>query len=491
MPINEPWFLVVGYIVFFLFTGGIVVLGKVLNSKFGVSDTVSRKIVHIVSCGEWVIMQLFFGCSVHWLILNGISAVLLGILMFTPALKNFANDDADKSYGMFYFALGTFCVACIIYFFDQTMYLYAGIVYFCLTIGDGMAPLVAKWTKKFNPEIRQGKSLFGCLAVFVFSFLSAMAFKLIFHLEELDWFFLVTLAAAVTVIEFYGFKGLDNLFIEFGTFGYLALYHFGLVQLSFEVTVLLSLALALVALKLGVLSVSGGIGGLIYFLGIAFFSEGFMMVVFSLVLFLLASLVSRLTVKAFNKKTGNHKAKSKRTGIQILAAGIAALGCMIANYFTKNQIFLWLALLALTEQLADSLAGDIGRLTNGKNIDIIRFKAVDKGISGGVSLLGLAIALSSSFIILLIPIAFQSIAWVPFAVIGGLAFFGTIIDSILGSLLQVLYRCEVCGTLTEEKEHCEKPTAKIKGISFVNNVMVNILTSVITLGIGVIPMLFL
>ena len=53
-------------------------------------------------------------------------------------------------------------------------------------------------------------------------------------------------------------------------------------------------------------------------------------------------------------------------------------------------------------------------------------------------------------------------------------FFGCVVDSILGSTVQVKYKCQECGEIIEKKEHCNLETKKHSGISFVDNNVVNL-----------------
>ena len=55
------------------------------------------------------------------------------------------------------------------------------------------------------------------------------------------------------------------------------------------------------------------------------------------------------------------------------------------------------------------------------------------------------------------------------------AFLGGVFDSFLGSLVQVKYRCVVCGELIEREEHCGTPTVHHSGIKVMSNDLVNLL----------------
>jgi uncharacterized membrane protein len=109
---------------------------------------------------------------------------------------------------------------------------------------------------------------------------------------------------------------------------------------------------------------------------------------------------------------------------------------------------------------------------------------VEKGLSGGVSLLGTLCAFISAFAILLLPYSFSLLNTREYVILSLLAFGGTMVDSVFGSLLQALYQCKECGTKTEQPEHCNTKAVCIKGFRIIDNVSVNILSGLITCIIG-------
>ena len=163
-------FIVIGYIVFTLYTCGIMYFGSLLEKHTGIDKTICRKITHIISALVWVICYYFFGCSIHWVILNFVGAAALGVVTFCNVIPAFQRTDAGKSYGLFYFGLSTAVVALICYLVGEELYLYTGITYYCLALGDGFAPVVAQLLRKNNPQIRPGKTLWGTVTVFAVSF---------------------------------------------------------------------------------------------------------------------------------------------------------------------------------------------------------------------------------------------------------------------------------------------------------------------------------
>ena len=105
-----------------------------------------------------------------------------------------------------------------------------------------------------------------------------------------------------------------------------------------------------------------------------------------------------------------------------------------------------------------------------------KFKEVEVGMSGGVSVLGLISSIVGVLIIVLIynllPIdkGYSIIIFIS-------ALLGSIIDSILGSLVQRKNICEECLKITEKNIHCEKETKYHSGIKWINNSMVNFLSN--------------
>lgn len=480
---NHNLFLILGYIVFAIYSGGILYLGALIEKKTKLDKEICRKLIHIISAFMWVIMQVFFGCTIHWIILNAVGTIALAFVTFGNLMETYSREDTSKSYGLFYFGLATCIVALITYVLGEEYYLYAGITYFCLALGDGFAPIVAKLCKNHNVEIMPGRSLVGSLTVFAVSALTVVTFSWMFNMG-LDPLFILSVAALTCIAEFYGIKGCDNLLIEFMVYGYLILYSFGMVSQLLQIVIIVTPVIAFFAIRFKALSVSGGIAAMVFLFTLTFFAERSIDVIYTAVIFISVSATSKLSKKFSKKKSDNPESKGGRDGFQVAGVGLWALIVIVLNYVFKVKSFYILFFLSLAEQFSDSLASDIGSITQKKNIDIITFKPVEKGLSGGVSMLGTLCALAGAFSALLIPFAFSLLTVKQYILLSLLAFGGTMIDSILGSLLQVLYLCEECGAKTEHPEHCNKKAIRIKGIRFIDNVSVNLLSGLLTCIIG-------
>lgn len=176
-------------------------------------------------------------------------------------------------------------------------------------------------------------------------------------------------------------------------------------------------------------------------------------------------------VKGINQKHGT------RDTVQVLAnVGIGTFALLLYQA-TKNPIFLFSYACVMASSLADSIASELGVLSKQHPIDICTLKPILKGMSGGVTPLGLASSLLGSFLIAMIYYIGMDTSILSLWTITIFGFVGSLIDSILGSLFQVKYRCIACNQMTEKKQHCKRPTVYVKGIKFMNNDVVNFLNN--------------
>ncbi|MDD3341452.1 MAG: DUF92 domain-containing protein [Bacilli bacterium] len=179
-----------------------------------------------------------------------------------------------------------------------------------------------------------------------------------------------------------------------------------------------------------------------------------------------------LIVQNTNQKHG------KRDAVQVLAnVGMGTLSLLLF-YFTKDNIYLITYACVMASSLADSMASEIGVLAQGNPIDICTFKKTVKGISGGITRLGLCASLFGSFVIAFLFYLLTNSPLSTLLFITVLGFIGALIDSILCSLVQVKYQCPKCHKITEKKVHCNCTTNYLSGIKIIDNDFVNILNNV-------------
>ena len=163
---------------------------------------------------------------------------------------------------------------------------------------------------------------------------------------------------------------------------------------------------------------------------------------------------------------------------QVLANGGVASVFAGLSYFFPHAAWPWLAFAAsLAAVNADTWATELGVLNPSRPRLISSWKPVERGTSGGVSLYGSLAALGGSALVALLaglvrPVgAFLPVAGIAF--LGGLV--GSFFDSFLGATVQAIYLCPHCEKETEKHplHTCGTPTQRLRGLSWLNNDMVN------------------
>ena len=239
--------------------------------------------------------------------------------------------------------------------------------------------------------------------------------------------------------------------------------------MNIGISILLSLLLGLLAFFKKALTIPALTLAVIFSILITHYG-GLPSFIILLVVFL-GSVISKILNK--NKKS------EKRKLIQIIAnVGVGTLSLIILK-ITKNDIYLLIYASVMAESLADTLASDIGTLSKKEPINILTLKKGEKGLSGNISLLGLTASLIGSIIIALIYYIGIEKSMISLLTIILSGFLGSIIDSLLGASIQVKYQCKKCKKITERKEHCGIKTNYDRGIKWIDNNLVNLLSNFI------------
>ena len=129
---------------------------------------------------------------------------------------------------------------------------------------------------------------------------------------------------------------------------------------------------------------------------------------------------------------------------------------------------------SLAEAFSDTVASGIGAFAT-RVYDPFKWHKCEPGLSGGMSFPGTVASFAGAALISLIAylIGMPGYGLTEMLIVFACAFLGCIFDSLLGSLLQVKYKCSVCGCVTEKQEHCGNNTRKHSGCTYVDNDVVN------------------
>ena len=207
-------------------------------------------------------------------------------------------------------------------------------------------------------------------------------------------------------------------------------------------------------------------------------------------LFLVGMYMSVFVVDAiFGKKMESatkdiHEKGGIRNYKQILANGSAGCVCILLYKICGESVFLIAYYASIFEVMADSIASDVGVLSKRPPRDICTWKVVARGISGGVSVLGLMASGVACMVAGLVTGLALKLEMMEILLIIVAPYMGMIVDSVIGSLMQVKYVCPVCGISTEKKEHCGTKTVISGGCKKLSNSMVNFICTVLAAFIG-------
>ncbi len=233
-----------------------------------------------------------------------------------------------------------------------------------------------------------------------------------------------------------------------------------------------ALTIAIISYRMKALAFSGAIaafviGGTIF--GFGGWSASIELVAF----FLSGSLLSKL----------NEKHGGKRDWRQVAANGIVPMLAVVLLYFRpdlrEEATLMFLGALATTT--ADTFATEIGIRFGKKTFDILTFAQSTKGLSGGVSVVGLIASIFGGLLIAVLSFyqpdtdgglcGLVFVKVIPVVTIAGCC--GALVDSIIGASLQAKYRT-LGGVVIESEQGGAK---LIQGSSLIGNNATNLIAS--------------
>ncbi len=239
----------------------------------------------------------------------------------------------------------------------------------------------------------------------------------------------------------------------------------------------LSLSGALAAIVIGTLIF--GFGGWIW---------GLLLITF----FVSSSWLSQYR-RAAKEKVADKFAKGTRRDLgQALANGGLGAALAILYWANPNPLVFAAFLGVMATVNADTWATELGVLSPVPPRLITTGQAVPTGTSGGLTWLGTWASVAGALLIGAVATALtqiqslvgghiwslQATLFPILAVIGGVT--GSIFDSLFGATLQGIYYCDRCAKETESPIHrCGQPTRLVRGRRWLNNDVVNLLSSLV------------
>jgi len=249
------------------------------------------------------------------------------------------------------------------------------------------------------------------------------------------------------------------------------------------ISAVLSGAIVVVAALARSLSLSGAVAA--WAVGFLVYGFGGVALAFPLVAFFAtSSLLSRLPRRggpAVSQTRG-----SRRDAVQVLAnGGVPAALALACALHPQSRLLAMLCLAALAAANADTWATEIGSRLSRRPRLVSTWRPVEPGMSGAVSWTGFVASLLGAAVVVAAGVA----AWPPgTAVLFGrpdmaeslalvwAGLMGSYLDSLLGASVQGIWRCSRCERVTERARHCDAAATRLRGLAWVDNDVVNLLS---------------
>jgi len=190
--------------------------------------------------------------------------------------------------------------------------------------------------------------------------------------------------------------------------------------------------------------------------------------------FLPATLISRLG-RSQKRRLVDIAKSGARDARQVLAnGGVATTAIVVARFFGAPPATVFAAAFAgaYAAAAADTWGTEIGTWIGGRPRSLVTLRPLAAGLSGGVSLAGIAAQIVGAVSVGLVA---QALHVAPFWPVAAGGFIGATIDSLLGGSVQALRHCPRCQRDCENNPHvCGSPTVVRRGIAWFENDAVNL-----------------
>ncbi len=452
------------------FAAVFAVLGGVaLLKQRGLGDEPARKLVHIL-LSNWILLALVLFTETWAVSIPPACFVILNYISYRKGLFSAIERQENNTPGTVWYAVSLLVLCLAGWSLGAPWVAACGML--SMGYGDGLAALVGMRKARHQfPQPFDHKSLEGTLTVAFFTAVAVGALCLVYA-PAVALRAALCCGALAAAVELYSPGGIDNLTLPLSVAAATYLMATKPAVFPYLDGLALALGILLAAFFLGALTLPGVHWATL--LGTLLYAWGGGLAFQALLLFFVSgSVVSKIGRRQKLLASSLHQRQGPRSPVQVMANGLPPLIFVALSHFTGNQLFLLAALAAFAVATADTFSSEIGMLSARAPISILTGKPVPKGISGGVTPLGFFAGALGSLLIAL-P------ALMAFGRVGGLVVWlcgmvGSLLDSLMGALLQAKYRLP-SGGLTERPRADGVLLPLAGGISWINNDMINFLS---------------
>ena len=195
--------------------------------------------------------------------------------------------------------------------------------------------------------------------------------------------------------------------------------------------------------------------------------------------FLLSSVLSTLGKRRKQQAEEIAEKTSRRDLGQVLANGGVAAMLLIAHVLMPHPELYWGFVGSFAAAAADTWGTEIGTFFRWPTRQIVTFRKVEPGESGGISVPGTLGAVLGATAVLMSAMLFatnfpiHADAWQIALLVIGAGFLASLFDSILGATLQGRY-LDLDGRVTERRSENGRPHQLVQGFRWMTNDHVNL-----------------
>ena len=471
-PFSNDWWTFATLFLMILCLVGISEL--TLRFKWWSSHT-NRKLVHIIVGLLVSITPLIFENRIQPALLAAIFIILNGIALRKHSFKGIHSQE-QKSYGTVFFPLGFLIV--VVCFWNYPIYIIISMT--ILALSDPMAAFVGQ--KITNPKRyiiwAETKSIEGSITMLVSSMLLTWGIILFFFPDNHAFFYImIAFFTGITamVSEGLSFRGSDNLSIPILIILFLEIF----LSKTAEGTVIEYLKFAfliififIIAYRNQSLTEDGLIGAMI--MGLLIYGlGGYQYLVPLFIFFILSSILSHIIII----KPKDQHLRPRRNIIQVYSNGGIAMILVIMDHFNPQPWIYPAFIASVTTAMADTWGTEIGKLSSRKPVDIITFKSLQTGDSGGITMVGTIGSLFGAIVLGLVGYVFGIPGTITLLIILS-GFASALFDSIIGGTVQARFICCTTSDISEKGAIKNRKGYLYTGWNWINNDMVNLLSTI-------------
>ena len=420
---------------------------------------IGRKLLHVlaISTTAWII-----DISQDSLTL-GLVLVSIGVLLMVVLLKFKWWLQQEFSYGiaLFPISLGGLLVLGVSASWIAT-------AAWVLALSDASAGLVGRtWGAPKLNFLSESKSYQGAFAFFA---TASIVMAVRFPDLHLGWWLLLSLIPTLT--ELFSWRGSDNFFLPIFTLGWIQLVlqspYLG-SWIGVVVGGVIVILLAWFVRSRNWLDQTGSLAAL-WIAAILWMSGGWKALSAPVFLLVVGSVTGKLIRPTH--------ASEKRSANQVFSNGLIGVVLYMLHGMTGEFHWLLLAWSSFAVSVCDTISSEVGVAVGGRTYNALTLRKMAPGLSGGISLAGTAGGLAALLLLvfflgIILPVSPIQLLWV---LSTGLV--GMLVDSILGSKWQALWRQ---GDAWSEVSSSSPQEVLVKGLPWLDNHWVNFLSNGITM----------